>query len=48
MVKLNYTREMKVLRAFVKEFSPFFKEEHVSVMTYDELVVETKRIAKEM
>jgi hypothetical protein len=48
------TNEMKVLREFVKEFSPFFNDidhngkEITDTMTYTELVNEVKEIAKEL
>ena len=53
-MKKKVSNELKILRAFVKEFSPFHNDidhngkEIVETMTYSELILEVKNIAEEL
>jgi hypothetical protein len=42
------SNEMLILRAFVKEFHPFYNDEILSGMNYNDLILAVKEISEEL
>lgn len=45
--KYEETNEIRVLKEFCKEFHPFYNDEVLNNMSYDDLILTVKEIAEE-